>query len=255
MPVFSEKQLILVADKSVARLLSKHLKHNIIAPRSNLCLFEIEEKLIRQILNWMPKHSIRRYMDKYYLLIPNSEPQKAQALVDGFFDMISLEYESLIDVQRNLENITNLLAYLRRFMKKFNGSSVMDYGCGTGLSLSRSSQYDISIVGVDASISMRQIATSRGMYVLSPKELTDSGRSFDAAFASYVFHLLFDMNELCVIWKHLKIGGVIVANFHKSTGVTQISQFITSMGGAFLNLASGDGLERHGPYFAYFKKR
>jgi len=73
----------------------------------------------------------RRLLDRFYLpAVPDS------ALSVALFDLCADEYERLVDVKRNVSNIHNLL---RVALLAWQGSAdpvrILDFGCGTGLSL------------------------------------------------------------------------------------------------------------------------
>jgi SAM-dependent methyltransferase len=176
-------------------------------------------------------------------------------LIDEFFEVIAREYDLLIDRQRNLENIANLITFLKQFCVIEQDTLVLDYGSGTGLSMLVEQTRGIRIVGVERSQAMREIAASRGMNVWGPGTLARQARgSVDAAFASYVFHLLPNPGGLKLLSMRLKIGGVLVANFHKGEGVEFVTRHLTESGCSSRTVMPTVAENRHGVYVAYVKR-
>lgn len=206
------------------------------------------------ILGDIPGFTMRRYLDRFYLWTPEFDERHRQEVLDRFFEMLAGQYESLIDTARNLNNIQNLLGFLRQHDKLCNAPVILDYGCGTGLSLELAKEFGINPIGFDRCPTMRQLATNRGMRVWSPSELAGQPHnSVDGAFASYVFHLLPHPHGLRLLWARLKLGGVIVSNFHKHQGIELVNSCVQELGGAVRTIPNPIGSDRHGAYFAYLK--
>jgi len=206
-------------------------------------------------LGKIPKLKARRYLDKFYLWTSVNNLKRRQEVLDKFFAFIAYQYESLIDVQRNLDNIQILLGFLNRLLAPIEGSTIVDYGCGTGLSVASASELKIELVGVDRCPTMRRIASDRGMTIWGPGELARQPKnSLDGAFASYVFHLLPHAGGLRLLWARLRSGGVLVANFHKDQGIDLVDACVSEEHGLIRLLESPFGSERHGRYVAYIKE-
>ena len=222
-----------------------------------LHLFDIGQygKDLDNIVGHIPQMSIQRYLDRFYLWIPGFDEDRRQSLLDSFFALIADEYESLIDVGRNLGNIQNLLRLVCELTGPTEGSVVIDYGCGTGLSLHAAPELKVSIVGVERCVLMRAHASARGMTVWSPGDLARQPKdSLPAAFASYVLHLLPHTDGVRLLWSRLKPGGVLVANFHKGQGIEQINTCLRENRCRILRLKPPVGSDLHGPYIAYAKE-
>ena len=72
---------------------------------------------------------IIRYFDCYYLLIPLTK-KSVKKLYEEFFDYISHDYENLIDLKRNQENICNLLKIVQKYYNNDTQLVILHYGCG-----------------------------------------------------------------------------------------------------------------------------
>lgn len=198
---------------------------------------------------------IRRYLDRFFLCIPENDRPLRDILLQDFFEAIADEYESLIDCQRNIENINILLRFLTELSGQLNESDVWDYGCGTGLSLEVSAKLGFRITGIDRCAAMMKIASQRGMKVLSIDQLVAGHEnSISKAFASYVLHLYPSERDLEVLWGAFRPGGVLVANFHKNRGISEVNDVMGKLHSSIIQLDGPAGSERHGDYFAYIKR-
>ncbi len=176
-----------------------------------------------------------RYLDRFVLIMPAKEGIARQKLVDHFFSLLGEDYETYIDVERNCRNIANLLHLLQAHGGLGQGQVVVDYGCGTGLSLRVLAGSGIELVGVDRCEVMRSVASNRGMRTFRPEELLNwRGEPFDGAFSSYALHLVYDYKDVEAVWGSLKPGGVLAGNFHKRIGLARVESWIRRMGGSVL---------------------
>jgi trans-aconitate methyltransferase len=169
--------------------------------------------------------------------------------------MISENYDSLVDVERNCHNISNLIGFLSERIDINKTATVMDYGCGTGLSVRALPNPGLRIIGFDRCSKMRMIAASRGLEVWSPDELVLQPTDFFAgAFASYVLHLHPHTLELELLWARLRSDGIFVANFHKNRGIEFANVLMRGLGATVKVLESPADSEIHGTYVAYLKR-
>lgn len=255
------QQLLLCSDVDASFLLSKKVLSKQVARIKGVYVFDIgsdnsEITRLYETSNSIPNLMLRRYLDKFHLLTRIDDIESQQKVLDAFFRLIASEYESLIDVQRNLDNIRNLLQFVKELVDPPEGSTIVDYGCGTGLSIHLAPEYNFTLIGVDSCPTMRQVARSRGMMTLSIGELARKPKNtFDGAIVSYVFHLLRQPYGLRLLWSRLKSKGVIVGNFHKNQGIEIVNKCIQELEGSMQLLKSPSEFERHGTYIAYFKKR
>jgi SAM-dependent methyltransferase len=163
--------------------------------------------------------SFVRYMDQFFLAQP-PDPIIHTALCDH----IAGSYQSIIDMERNISNISNLLEIIvnEPVISDLKKICVLDFGCGTGLSavaLSRlqSVRKDrIELIGTDASPAMLERADSNGLRVMTFEEWAKiAPRSFDVVMASFVFHFGLTDDEVSRLSYQLRQHGMIVGNYHK----------------------------------------
>lgn len=223
---------------------------------ANICVFDLDTDVapLERLLPKLPGLQLHRYLDRFYLWIPESSEDLRQDLIDEFFQWIGDDYESLIDKDRNIENIRNLLQLLGSTVGL--GSDIVDYGSGTGLALGPAKEFGLRLIGIERSSAMAQRAIAAGMTVWNPGELARQPvESLPSAFASYVLHLLPHTNGLRLLWTRMRPGSALVANFHKAQGIERINDCLRHEGSAIIQLQSPDGSAMHGPYVAYVKQR
>jgi ubiquinone/menaquinone biosynthesis C-methylase UbiE len=198
---------------------------------------------------------VRRYLDRFYLSIPENDEPLRDILLQDFFEIIANEYESLIDCERNIENINILFHFIEEMSGPLEGSEVWDYGCGTGLSLEPAAKLGVKLTGIDRCEGMMKVGLERGMKVLSVEQLSNGyENSISKAFASYVFHFYPSERDLGILWKCFRPGGILVANFHKNRGVDEINEAMRKLRSSIIQLNGPANSERHGGYFAYIKR-
>lgn len=196
-----------------------------------------------------------RVMDRFYFCWPCGGDLTRQAILDAFFAEIGGEYDSLVDVERNRENVRNLLGLIEGEIGAVCGRHLLDFGCGTGVSFVVIRQRGASVVGFDTCSTMRRLATGRGMKVVGPKDVASLHTgAFDAIFASYVFHLMPDPASVGSLWRIIKSGGPLVANLHKNTGYEELAGCMQKLG-ATERLCTGIPSQgRHGRYVVFRKE-
>jgi predicted TPR repeat methyltransferase len=176
-----------------------------------------------------------------------------QVLYNEFFDYIANQYESLIDISRNLANIDTLLELLSHEIGGLVDKRIIDFGCGTGLASRRLRGAAAEFTGVDQSPHMRDIAMHRGMKVVPTNDLASWTSYFDGAIASYVLHLLSDDEALRSLALALKPDGVLVGNFHKNANLDRVTKCLARYGCEAVELPLRSGIEIHGGYMGYRK--
>ena len=192
-----------------------------------------------------------RVLDRFYLLA--SEPNRT-SLQAAFFDYIAANYESLIDRNRNIQNIANLCTILGSLIGELDGVDIVDFGCGTGLSAK--ARPDLNFIGVDRCGQMRQLAQGRGLNPLSLTEFSEvPDNSVQGALSSYVLHFGLSVNALETIWAKLAPGGALVANFHKGAGIHHTNDVFGRLGADTRQVFPEGDDGTHGPYFGYIKRR
>lgn len=195
---------------------------------------------------------VMRYLDQYLLAFPIGLETR-QAVIDNFFSSVACRYNNVVDVHRNMDNINNLAMSLSSFGLG-KSSKIIDYGCGTGLSSYLQSVYSWNILGVDRCSDMRFLSKSNGLEAVPPRQLTESHLGlFDGAFSSYVFHLVYDYSDIVFLWSALRVGGVVVANFHKGFGDDRITPLLCELGASVHSLRIPQGVYNHGLYRMFLK--
>ena len=259
MQVFnSEKYFFTCLEEDAPTLgdLKSYLKEPL--HKNNLVVWTIDSSTIDLLNNFKIPNGYRlmNYLDYFYLVVPINSPAKHKQLFNNFFRFLGPMYESFIDVDRNKENIENLMMILENHFFIKDSAKVLDYGCGTGISLDIAHNHKANIIGFDPCDVMCHIATKRGMEVWDVFEMEKQPcSSIDAAFSSYVFHLLEENEYLDVLSNILKPQGVLVVNFHKNQGRKWADKYFTQRGFKIFVPSSFKSFECHGPYVAYIKSK
>jgi predicted TPR repeat methyltransferase len=169
------------------------------------------------LISFINADVFQKLMDDYYLLYRHDNKVKYELFINEFFAYISGDYENIIDTNRNCYNIKNLETIVNNKLPDSNKLKILDFGCGTGLSVGVISDKH-ELVGVDSCEMMLQKARSRGLNAFNNNELNIKYNSkyFDAIISSYVFHLIEDMSTLDLVWEKLRNYGLFVGNFHKN---------------------------------------
>ncbi|MBW8326322.1 MAG: class I SAM-dependent methyltransferase [Prolixibacteraceae bacterium] len=197
---------------------------------------------------------LTRYLDRFYFLFSTERLEIKQEIIDVFFEIIALDYDELIDVERNISNINFLLNIIIKDQNSFGSLRILDYGCGTGLS-QQFVRNGLEIIGYDRCPIMRNLSERRGLQVIDDEILMQiKDGSFDAVFASYVFHLFSNTNNLCTVWNKLKPKGIFIGNFHKGKGINVVDFFRNELKGEVIIYKSVDYSKIHGEYFGFRKK-
>jgi SAM-dependent methyltransferase len=240
-----------IADRDVIR----HVDPNVllIATEQAADLYESDQSVV-DLLNLLHVRSREaiQLLDRYLFVIPPC-PEDESALFAGFFEHIASEYEHLIDPSCNLHNISVLISLLTMIIGDLRGLSILDFGCGTGLSLGPLEAAEASLIGMDRSMGMRKVAEARGMHVISLEELVAWPGTFDGVISSYVFHLCLDRRSVEVICSKLRSGGAVVGNCHKDLGITLVTQLFHQFGCEPLSPTGFVDNSRHGRYLAFIK--
>jgi len=249
--------MLILMHKLVARRIGVPLSEIRIRRRGDIIFTHIASQAdpLLVIIRSAKSVSLQTYLDKFTIVRDSRLPSLDQAVVDALFDEIAFTYESIIDVKRNMENIDLLFETIAKAIGPLTGATILDLGCGTGLSVQSRFNRGINLIGIDRSPKMRDIALLKGMRVAGIKDFENQCVTLDGIFASYVFHLMSDTSILCPLWKCLKPGGVMIANFHKNRGVESINEIIVKLNGSIIELDQPDGSERHGAYVEYHKQK
>lgn len=194
-----------------------------------------------------------RIMDRFYLWTPRNAPEARQLLLDVLFELTAPDFSQIVHADQNQENIGNLVGAIAAHHDNLNGLRILDFGCGPGLSAVVATQLGAAIEGYDRCPSMRAAAQSRQLRVLTPEEFDNLPARYDAAFASYVFHLNPLQADVRRLWDLLLPDGVLVANFHKDYRLTDVSVFLTSLGARVRTFECEGSRFNHGSYRSYVR--
>jgi predicted TPR repeat methyltransferase len=195
-----------------------------------------------------------RYLDRYYLVLPVDDNLIRQETVNAFFALIARDYDKTVHVDQNIENINFLFEELRSRLGTLEHKTILDFGCGTGLSLCSTFATTVDLMGIDSCPMMQQIAAHRGHRLITPEDLSFGGLVFDGIICSYVLHLVSDTTSLRASAACLKSGCSIVANFHKGVGVRQITAVLESERFESQQFVSAPLSEHHGVFIAFVKR-
>jgi len=182
-------------------------------------------------------------MDRFDLLLPEpGEPR--DRFLRSFFQGVAAEYDSLIDRERNTENIRTLIERVRPAA----GGPVLDYGNGTGLSAAIAAEFGVELVGFDVCPGMRALAAAHSATVIDEARLHAlAPGSFGGAFASYVLHLQPAPPQLSEVFRVLGPGALFAANFHKGAGLADFHAYARATGFEIVSEAAYAAESVHGP--------
>lgn len=187
-------------------------------------------------------------LDRYWVCTDN-DPLQNELMISSFFDDLSKEYREIIEPTRNAENVRHLLWLLLDHLG-MPGGTLLDFGCGPGASRPLVAERGRSVVGVDLSRRMRELAAQTGMDVLAPEEMGSfEAEEFAGGFASYVLHLDPRPADLRPILSTFGPGGVLVANVHKDRGLETLRSYLDGAGCDSVPLPPPDQ-NVHGSYLA-----
>lgn len=204
------------------------------------------EKLLQSL-----NRKILKLFDRLFLVFPNDN---AEDFVSNFFDYISKHNIELIDMKRNMSNIENLIKLLLAKISSSN-PTIIDFGCGNGISNQIIETINhkfegVNLLGYDISKQMLARSKESGLRTLTKNALLKTrDNSIDGVFASYVMHFLMDTEAILDLWKKIKIGGGIIANFHKDIGLERIIILVESLGGKYELIE----VNEHGSIYFFYK--
>lgn len=191
------------------------------------------------------------YLDYYWLLIP--ELYDLQGIFwKELYEYLSPNYEKRTNPAANL----SCLCLFRGIIESLSGvakdCTLLDFGCGTGISKDVFSQNHI--VGYDINAEMLQKARSRNIVVLDAESFfAQPVNVFDGCIACYVFHMGIRYDVLQNLSRTIKPTGFIVANYYKHLGEEQVSNYLRTVG--FSNQTAVIKEGRFGSIYVYRKVR
>lgn len=245
---------MLLCNKEIYKLLSGKIPEIRKVHETSGVIF-LQYDYLEKVFKYLEKEkvTIKKYLDNFYLIL-NSDNTSNQIIYDKFFEYIAPDYESLIDVKRNEDNIRNLLNMLKEKIIDGINVKIVDFGCGTGLSHAFEQEMKVSLIGVDKCPVMRKLSAEKGLLVYGRGDLAkEKDESIDGAISSYVLHLLQEPNSLKLLWSKLKINGLIVANFHKEQNIDYILSIIVELNGQVIHFDPLEDKFEHGKYLGFKK--
>jgi Methyltransferase domain len=168
--------------------------------------------------------------------------QTRQQLVRGYFDVVSSSYGQMTQHGLNAACYELLLSEVKKLTPRLE--SCLDFGCGPGTIVGSTVVATVpDVVGWDFSERMCQLARAHGLPVLRAVEFQVGLGRFDAVLAAYVFHYgTVSARTLRLISEHLRVGGVLAANFHKDIGLSQFMSTLRDVPCLQLNATNTSGI-------------
>lgn len=190
------------------------------------------------------------YLDCFIIVLPVKYALQP-VMWNDFYTYFGENYEKLIDVHLNIRCIDTLYAYLCEKVDVSNSTVILDYGCGTGLSIAKSD--NCILLGYEPNGKMRGQAVRRGMRVLDYQQLyLLPDFSIDAMFSSFVFHMGITGNDIQLLRRIIRREGVIVANFYKNINCSLVNDLFAQYGFCVNEVDGFD--ERLGNVYEYKRK-
>lgn len=179
-----------------------------------LYIYEMKDINKKKLLIELLKENIvLPYLDCFILILPQ-EYVKQTLFWKKFYKVFGASYENMIDKSVNLECIKAMILHIDKKIKINSSSIILDYGCGSGLSMLIPCKGEI--VGYEPIYEMRKQAKSRGMRTISSNELKEiPEKYFDAVFFSYVFHMSVSEKNINYMMTKMKPNALWIANFYK----------------------------------------
>lgn len=227
------------------------IKYNEAMPVNTLRVFSTQGPSV-VVFGSDPTVEVVKWCDRFTLIVPKNERDR-DGFFRAFFDWMADKFESAAEVERNLDNISSLLRVLQDNRMIQEGSRVLDFGCGTGLSVRTAGHCGFDITGFDYSKAMCARAQIAGMSVLNEGDLHLSDGRFDGVIASYVFHLQTGEEHVRRIPGLLKPGGGLSVNFHKGRGREWADRILLKSG--MTCCSEAESSSGHGQVVVYAKRR
>jgi SAM-dependent methyltransferase len=193
--------------------------------RSGVLLFhgEVDVAAIRRV-----GLTVLRLLDEYHIVYESKDRTTRTGPELLLFDLLAANYESTIEIGKNRRVIHALLSMV---CQPGRPQLILDYGCGTGLSIQVALPSAVQLLAFDRSRAMRAIARSRGLRVINETQLIAlEPRSIDGIIASYVLHLAAGVEDLALAAGKLAPQGRLAANFHKGLGMIETNNILVLNG-------------------------
>ncbi len=136
---------------------------------------------------------------------------------------------------------------LLEFVPKNKNQSILDLGCGTGTLTSQLVNFADTVVGVDSSESMIEMAQKQYTdikFIICDALKLPFNKQFDVVFSNAVFHWIADHNALLnQVHKVLKPNGLLICEFGANGNIATIEN-------AFMKVCRDSGYE-YNPKFNF----
>ncbi|MBO4999012.1 MAG: class I SAM-dependent methyltransferase [Lachnospira sp.] len=191
------------------------------------------------------------YLDSFLIVLP--EDYASQSVIwEDFYTYYGDLYENMIDINNNITCIKKLYSYIQQNISMTSMTKILDYGCGSGLSINIKS--NCNMIGYEPNDKMRRQAVEKGMVVLDSEQLYSLSNDYiDAVFSSHVFHMGIKDNDIKILNKIIRHDGIIVANFYKNINCLVVNNAFIRNGFCVKKIIGFD--ERFGSVYEYRKKR
>lgn len=185
-------------------------------------------------------------LDRYWVST-DPDPVQNELMLSSFFDDLSMDYRDIIEPARNADNVRHLLWLLLDHLGVPAGT-LLDFGAGPGSSRPLVAERGRSVIGMDLSPRMRELAAESGMSVVAPEEIGGPGAArFAGGFASYVLHLDPRPEGIHRVLSTFGPDGVLVANVHKNRGLETLRSYLDGVGCDW-EMLPPPASEAHGSY-------
>ena len=254
----AENRRILVCDYAAARLLKSAFPKSVLLQETGTAaLFDVTEHEVglHEKADSLGLHLSPRYMDRFYFCFGSVFSRDRRATLGHFFDVIAPIYSQYVDIDRNRDNVANLLQLVAS--RTDCPGPVLDFGCGTGLAKKVADAVGVELIGYEPNRRMRAEAVAAGLRVWDRLDVAaQCGQTLHAAMASYVLHLPGTLDDVGFAWRALlQAPAMFVANFHKSEGLNETVRIFQALGATIEAVDSPAAWRRHGDYVVFFRRR
>lgn len=230
------------------RLLCGQNKLKLVEKTGEIFLYSVEDE--QDFADFCGEFEVLHYLDNFLILLPQ-DCITQRRIWGSFYHSFGTIYEKLIDIEQNLECIKWMLQYIDQNMEIRFPKKVLDYGCGTGISMEIG--YNGMILGYEPIEAMRTQAIKKGMRVFCKSNIHSLPDGyFDAFFASYVFHMAINEQDVLQIFSKVRVDAVGVANFYKGINEVVVNNIFQKLNFTVRKIEGID--ERFGPMYEYRRK-
>ena len=189
------------------------------------------------------------YLDSFLIVLPKDYASQS-VIWEDFYTYYGDLYEGMVDVKNNIKCIKTLYSYIQQNVSMTGITNVLDYGCGSGLSININA--GCNLIGYEPNEKMRRQAVEKGMKVLDSQQLYSLSNDYiDAIFSSYVFHMGIKDSDIEMLSRIIRRDGIIVANYYKNINSFVVNDAFIQNGFSVKKIIGLD--ERFGCVYEYRK--